>query len=49
VIDLALASRIPPQAWLDAGPRAIVTAEELLDEAYGDKGKSGTGGSVMSG
>lgn len=30
MIVLALVSGIPPQAWLEMGARAIVTAEELL-------------------
>lgn len=30
MIKLALASRIAPQAWLDMGDRAIVTAEDEL-------------------
>lgn len=33
MIALSLVSGIPPQAWLDMGARAIVTAEELLEQA----------------
>ena len=39
---MALVSHIPPSEWLEAGGRAIATAEELLNEAYGkDQPQSG--------
>lgn len=49
MIDLALASGIPPAAWLDAGGRAIVTAEQLLDQAYTRRDRPVDTGPQMSG
>ncbi|MGH3099020.1 MAG: hypothetical protein ACRDMV_23785 [Streptosporangiales bacterium] len=47
MIDLALATGIPPSVWAAEGQRAILTAYQLLEDR--EKGKAKADGRQMSG